>query len=168
MSVAPTRWHTRAHVVLDPLPPDWRDRLAQRLGERPRRIGAWAELALYGALLCLDEAHEPALPAAALLRVASLSGPIAAACAATQQAKRGLPMPFTFMQSQASQMLAALSRHLAWQGDARFIVSRDRDAVQQLALHESRAAGLLIGWVEQDRCTEWWRFVPDSDSSSSK
>lgn len=168
MSAAPIAWRIRAHVLLDPLPPDWRDRLAQRLGERPRRIGAWAELALYGALLCLDEAHEAALPAAALLRVASLSGPMAAARAATQQAKSGLPMPFTFMQSQASQMLAALSRHLAWQGDARFIVSRDRNQVLQLALQESGAAGLLFGWVEEDRCTEWWRFVPDTDSHSSK
>ena len=168
MRVASGAWRIRAHVRLDPLPPDWRDRLAQRLGERPRRIGAWAELALYGALLCLDEAHEAALPAAALLRVASLSGPMAAARAATQQAKSGLPMPFTFMQSQASQMLAALSRHLAWQGDARFIVSRDRNQVQELALHESGAAGLLIGWVEEDRCTEWWRFVPGSDSRWSE
>lgn len=164
MSVATGQWHTRAHVVLDPLPPDWRARLAQRLGERPRRVGAWAELALYGALSCLDAAHEEALPAGALLRVGSLSGPLMAARAATQQAMSGLPMPFTFMQSQPSQMLAALSRHLAWQGDARYIVSRDRDALQQLALQESGAAGLLFGWVEEDRSTEWWRFVPQSES----
>ncbi len=168
MSVVPVRWHTRAHVVIEPLPPHWRDHLAQRVGERPRRIGAWAELAIYGALMCLDEANEEALPATALLRVASLSGPIVAACAATEQSKSGLPMPFTFMQSQASQMLAALSHHLAWQGDARFIVSRDREALLQLALQESGAAGLLLGWVEEDCCTEWWRFVPDPDSPSNK
>lgn len=166
MSVATCRWHVQAHVVVDPLPADWRDRLAQRLRERPRRIGAWAELALYGALLCLDAAHEAAPPAGALLRVASLSGPIGAAHAATQQAMSGLPMPFTFMQSQPSQMLAALSRDLAWQGDARFIVGRDREALLQLALQESGAAGLLIGWVEEDRSTEWWRFVPESESRS--
>ncbi len=168
MSVAVGDWHLRSHVVLDPLPPDWRERLTQRLGERPRRIGAWAELALFGALSCLDAAHEEALPAGALLRVASLSGPIAAARAATQQAMSGLPMPFTFMQSQPSQMLAALSRYLAWQGDARFIVSRNRDALQPLALQESGAAGLLFGWVEEDRSTEWWRFVPESDSRSGE
>lgn len=166
MSVATGRWHIQAHVAIDPLPADWRERLAQRLGERPRRIGAWVELALYGALLCLDAAHEEVLPAGALLRVASLSGPIAAARAATEQAMSGLPMPFTFMQSQPSQMLAALSRHLAWQGDARYIVSRDREALQQLALQESGAAGLLIGWVEEDRNTAWWRFVPESESGS--
>ncbi len=168
MSNASGRWHLLAHVVVDPLPPDWRDRLVRRLGQRPRRLGAWTELALYGALLCLDEAHEETLPAAALLRVASLSGPLAAAHAATRQARSGLPMPFTFMQSQPSQMLAALSRHLGWQGDARFVVSRDRSNVQQLALQESGAAGLLMGWVEEDHRTEWWRFVPDTGSSTTE
>jgi len=68
-------WITTAHVTVDPLPLDWRDQLAVRLGQRPRRIGPWAELALYGARLCLDAAGESALPAQAQLRVASLSGP---------------------------------------------------------------------------------------------
>ena len=167
VSAATHRWRIQAHVAIDPLPADWRERLAQRLGERPRRIGPWAELALHGALSCLDAAHEESLPAGALLRVASLSGPIAAARAATQQAQSGLPMPFTFMQSQPSQMLAALCRHLVWQGDARFIVCRDREALLQLALQESGAAGLLIGWVEEDRSTEWWRFVRGLESRST-
>ena len=70
-------------------------------------------------------------------------------------------MPFAFMQSQPSQMLAALSQHLAWQGDARFTLSRDKHAVLQLAQQECGAAGLLIGWVEEDQRTEWWRMVRD-------
>ncbi len=156
-------WTTLAHVRLDPLAPDWRERLAQRLlargGERPRRIGAWAELALYGALMCLEESGETVLPADASLRVASLSGPLSAARAAVQQGASGLPMPFTFMQIQPSQMLAALGRALAWQGDACCVVSRDRQQVLQLGLRECGAAGLLFGWVEEDRCTEWWRFL---------
>lgn len=153
-------WHTLAHVVVDPLPTDWRDQLALRLGQRPRRIGPWAELAVYGARLCLDAANETALPAGAQLRVASLSGPFSATHAVAQQAAKGLPLPFSFMQSQASQLLATLSQHLAWQGDARFTLSRDPQAVLQLAQAESGAEGLLIGWVEEDRRSEWWRLVP--------
>jgi hypothetical protein len=157
-----TTWRTHAHVVVDPLPVNWREQLAQRLGHRPRRIGAWAELALYGARMCLDAAEERALPAGAQLRVASLSGPMSATRAAAQQAETALPLPFTFMQSQASQMLAALSQHLGWQGDARFTLSREPNAVLQLAQCECSAEGLLIGWVEEDRRTEWWRMVPVS------
>lgn len=153
-------WRTLAHVCIDPLPADWRDELATMLGSRPRRIGAWAELALYGASLCLRAAGEPQLPAGALLRVASLGGPMEATRAIAQQARSGLPMPFSFMQSQPSQMLAALSQHLRWQGDARLAMSRDRALTLQLAQLESGPQGLLIGWVEADTCTEWWRLVP--------
>ena len=154
-----TAWHLLAHVAVDPLPADWRGRLADRLGESPRRLGSWAELALYGARACLDAAHEPALPAGATLRVASLSGPLRATRTVIDQARAGMPMPFAFMQSQPSQMLAALSRHLAWQGDAGFTLSRDPQAVLQLAQLEAGPAGLLIGWVEEDLRTEWWRWV---------
>jgi hypothetical protein len=153
-------WTTRAHLLVDPLPAGWRDALAARLGQPLRRMGPWAELALYGARLCLDAAHEPALPPGALLRVASLSGPLSATRTIAEQARSGLPMPFAFMQSQPSQMLAALSRHLAWQGDARFTVCRDPDALRLLAQLECGPAGALIGWVEENRRTEWWRLVP--------
>ena len=153
-------WRTLAHVAVDPLPADWREQLATRLGQRPRRIGPWAELALYGARLCLDAAQEATLPAGAQLRVASLNGPIGATRAVAEQAGVGLPLPFSFMQSQPSQMLAALSQHLAWQGDARFTLSRDPQAVLQLAQAECGPGGLLIGWVEDGRRSEWWRLAP--------
>ena len=94
------------------------------------------------------------------LRVASLSGTVGATRTIAEQARTSLPMPFTFMQSQPSQMLAALSQHLAWQGDARFILCRDPRATLQLAQLECGAAGMLFGWVEEDRCTEWWRLLP--------
>ena len=151
-------WQTLAHVVVDPLPADWRDRLAQRIGQRPRRIGAWAELALYGARLCLDAAGETTLPAGAVLRVASLRGPLAATRAIAEQARNSLPLPFAFMQSQPSHILAALSQHLAWQGDARFTLCRDKAAVLRLAELECGPAGVLIGWVEEDQRAEWWRL----------
>ena len=154
-----TQWRTLAHIVMDPLAADWRDQLAQRLGERPRRIGAWAELALYGARLCLEAAHEPQLAAGVQLRVGSFSGPMNTTRLIAKQARSSLPQPFAFMQSQPSYALAVLSQYLAWQGDARFTLCRDKSALLQLAQHECGAEGLLFGWLEEDRCTEWWRFV---------
>jgi hypothetical protein len=151
---------TLAHVVVDPLPADWREQLAQRLGARPRRIGEWAELALYGARLCLDAAGEDTLAAGATLRVASLGGPMTATRAVAEQARSSLPLPFSFMQSQPSQLLAALSQTLGWQGDARFVVCRSMQATLRLATLESGPDGALIGWVEEGRRTEWWRLAP--------
>jgi hypothetical protein len=154
-----TRLTLVAHVVLDPLPADWRDQLARRLGTRPRRIGGWAELALLGARLCLDAAHEEQLAPGALLRVVGVHGPMGATRGVAEQAAQGLPLPFTFMQSQPSQMLAALSQHLGWQGDARYVLARDPQALLQLAQLECGPAGLLIGTVEEDRRTQWWRYI---------
>jgi hypothetical protein len=154
-------WQTLAHVVVDPLPAGWRDELAQRLGQRPRRIGAWAELALHGARRCLDAAGEATLPAGALLRVASLRGPLSVTRAIAEQACRGLPQPFAFMQSQPSHTLAVLSQHLSWQGDARFTLCRDAGAVLRLAQLECGPDGVLLGWVEEDQRTEWWRLRSD-------
>lgn len=156
-----SNWRVVAQVCLDPLPNDWREQLIQRIGQRPRRIGGWAELALYGARLCLDAAQEAMLPSAVQLRVASLSGPLTASRSIIEQARSSLPRPFTFMQSQPSQLLATLSQHLQWQGDARFTVCRDRDAVLELAKLECSTAGLLIGWVEEDTRTQWWRLARD-------
>lgn len=159
-------WRITAHVQIDPPPPDWRDALAQRLGQRPRRIGLWAELALYGARQCLDRAGEAALPAGARLRVASLSGPRHATLTGVGQLATGLPMPFGFMQSQPALMLAALGQHLAWQGDAVFMSGRDPVAVQQIALRGAGPEGVLLGWVEEGAHegdplrTEWWRLRP--------
>ncbi len=155
-----TGWRMLSHVVVDPLPADWREQLATRLGQRPRRIGPCAELALYGARLCLDAAQEAVLPTGVQLRVASLNGPLSATRAVAEQASTGVPLPFSFMQSQPSQMLAALSQHLGWQGDARFTLSRDPQAVLQLAQAECGTGGLLIGWVEDGRRSEWWRLAP--------
>ena len=153
-------WHTRAHVVIDPLPADWRAQLADRLGARPRRLGPWAELAWWGARCCLDAAHEDVLQSGALLRVASLSGPLSATRAVGQQVRVGLPLPVAFMQSQPGQMLAGLSLHLGWTGDASFLACRNRDALLQLVQRESGAAGVLLGWVDEDVRTEWLRLVP--------
>jgi hypothetical protein len=157
-----TPWHTLAHHRAPP-PPDWHARLCARLGQRPRRLGGWAELAVYGARMCLDQAQEETLASGALLCVASLRGPVAATQAAiAQMGSGGMPMPFSFLQSQHGQMLAGLCLHLHWQGDARFVLSRDEPALLNLAQRESGPAGLLLGWVDEGASlrSEWWRMVP--------
>lgn len=157
-----TAWRTLAHHT-EPPPSDWHARLCARLGLRPRRLGGWAELAIYGARCCLDEAGEATLPPGALLWVASLRGPVAATQAAIAQMDHGgTPMPFSFLQSQPGQMLAGVCQHLHWQGDARFALSRDASAVLNLAQREAGPAGLLLGWVDEGAAprSEWWRWVP--------
>lgn len=156
-------WRLAAHVALDPPAPDWRDALALRLQQRPRRIGLWAELALWGARQCLDVAGEASLAAGARLRVASLSGAQSATRASVGQLHTGSLMPFAFMQSQPGLMLAALGQVLDWQGDASFAVGRDAPALLRLALRGAGPEGLLFGWVEENGETlrsEWWRWLP--------
>jgi len=43
-------WKITGRTQPGALPADWRAQLATRLGQRPRRMGVLAELALYGAL----------------------------------------------------------------------------------------------------------------------
>jgi hypothetical protein len=155
-------WRTLAHHHAA-VPPDWHERLLARLETRPRRIGRWAELAIYGARMCLDAAGETTLPPGAMLCVASLRGPVNATLAAmAERAERGSPMPFTFLQSQPSQMLAALCQHLRWGGDARFMLSRDTPALLRLVQLECGPAGLLLGRVDEgaEPSSQWWRMVP--------
>lgn len=158
-------WRTVAHFVADPLPEAWRDDLAQRLGRRPRRVGLWTELAMYGARSCVDAAGEAALPAGARIRVASLRGAWSAMHAGLSQLDMGLPMPFTFMQSQPALMLAEVGRCLEWQGDASFMLCRDPQRLLQLAKLGAARDGLLFGVVEEaldgtPARSEWWRLVP--------
>lgn len=158
-------WRIVSHFTADPLPPDWRDQLAQRLGRRPRRVGLWTELAMYGARRCLDEAGESALPAGARLRVSSMRGAWGATHAALAQLDGGVLMPFTFMQSQPALMLAEVGRCLEWQGDASFALCRDAQQLLRLSAVGAGRSGLLIGVVEEERNgdkprSEWWRLVP--------
>ncbi|KQW55181.1 hypothetical protein [Variovorax sp. Root411] len=158
-------WHATAHFIAHPPPVDWRDDLARRIGRRPRRVGLWTELAMYGARCCLDAAGEAALPAGARIRVASQRGAWGATHAGLTQLDAGLPMPFTFMQSQPALMLAEVGRCLEWQGDASFALCRDEARTLQLAKLGAARDGLLFGIVEEERNgepprTEWWRLVP--------
>ncbi|MFA9439697.1 hypothetical protein ACDA63_08680 [Uliginosibacterium sp. sgz301328] len=146
---------------LDATPPDWRDRLAARLGERPRRLGTWTELALYGALRCVDDAAESAMPADAVLRLCSRRATASPTHQALMQAQDGLPMPFTFLQSQTSQTLAALAGRLAWRGDAVFLASPHAEDAFALACQAAGPTGVLFGVLEEDPLlSHWVRLIP--------
>lgn len=150
--------------VAQPAAADWSEQLAKRLGGRPRRLGRWAELGLYGALECLAAGGESALAQHAALVVSSQHGPALAMRSALAQAREGLPLPLTFLQTQPSQLLATLSAQLHWCGDARFMTHPDPLAVLALALTVAghRADGLLLGWVNELEAESslWLRLQP--------
>jgi hypothetical protein len=144
------------------LPDNWREQLAIRLGHRPRRIGILAELALFGALDCLDAAKDTALPADVVLQVCSLRGPVSAISQVLEQNREGLPMPFSFLQSQTSQILPALAAALNWQGNASVVAARNPMDLAKLACHQAGSAGMLLGWVEEAKPVRsaWLRLAP--------
>lgn len=155
-------WKITGRTQPGALPADWRAQLATRLGQRPRRIGVLAELALYGALDCLDAAGESGLPKNDLIRLSSLSGAKSAIFRTLEQNRDDLPLPFSFLQSQTSQVLAALSVALNWQGDASIILARDPVDVAVLACRLAGSEGMLLGWVEEENptCSLWLRLAP--------
>jgi 3-oxoacyl-[acyl-carrier-protein] synthase-1 len=147
------------------LPPDWREELAGMLGHKPRRIGIWAEVGLYGALQCMRNAGETHLPQGAILRIGSLVGPMGAILQTLRGIDEdGMAMPFTFLQSQPGQLPAILAQALQWQGDARVINHRDVMALLAQACREGGEQGVLIGWLEEADAngpvSHWLRLRP--------
>ena len=161
-------WRITGRLFATP-PADWRVQLATRLGQRPRRIGAWVELALWGARQCLDQAGEENLPAGALLSLSSLKGPDIALRNALEQAVEGIPMPIIFLNSQPSQALPALAQYLGWQGNGRCLTTRDPVLALQLACLEAGREGVLVGWVEEDAPGKsiWLRLMPVETGAAS-
>lgn len=139
---------------------DWRQQLATMLGERPRRIGLWAELGLYGALRCVADAGEPTLPHDAVLVVASRCGTHAATRAALEQMRDDLPMPLTFLQTQPSQLLALLAERLDFTGNAVFLAGATLAEARTLAELQAGPRGALVGWLDDldGGATEWLRL----------
>ncbi|HSD36746.1 MAG TPA: beta-ketoacyl synthase N-terminal-like domain-containing protein [Rhodocyclaceae bacterium] len=154
---------------------NWQALLAARLGQRPRRIGTWAEIGLHGALQCMDAAGEAVLPAGAILRIASLHGPMDAIRQTLQAIREdGIAMPFGFLQSQPGQLPAILAQALQWQGNARFVNQRSPFALIQTACCEAGPQGVLLGWLEESQSADettqrsassfWLRLRPVSTS----
>ena len=144
-------YRIRARCVEQPAAADWCEQLVNRLGSRPRRLGRWSELGLYGALKCLASDSQNTLTDHAALVLSSQHGPALAMRAAVLQAREDLPLPMTFLQTQPSHLLAALSAQLGWRGDARFIVHAEPLAVLALGLSiaDRHSDGLLLGWVNE-------------------
>ena len=163
-----TTWKITGRTLTDTPPENWREQLADRLGQRPRRIGLLAELALYGAINCLASANETTLSKTDVLRVCSLRGPMSAIVQVLKQNQDDLPMPFSFLQSQTSQLLPALASALNWQGDAAVILARNAMHLATLASHQAGRHGMLLGWVEEGQtCQSFWlRLVPCTVSAT--
>jgi len=161
-------WKITGRTSAGTPPENWRDQLVVRLGYRPRRIGILAELALYGALDCLDNAKESGLPGDVLLRVCSMGGPVSAISQVLEQIHEDLPQPFSFLQSQTSQVLPALAAALSWQGDASVVMSRNSMNLALLAGQQAERCGMLLGWVEEKPCRSYWiRLAPCTTPTSS-
>jgi hypothetical protein len=142
------------------LPQDWRLHLTQLLGSKPRRIGTWAELGLYGALRCMADAGESTLPPDALLLLTSRHGTYKPGNAALVQMQEDLPMPLTFLQTQPSQLLALLAAQLDWRGSACFFGNATLPDLLRLASAQARDSGMLLGCVDElaGGSTDWLRL----------
>lgn len=145
-----------------PPPADWREQLARMLGAKPRRIGTWAELGLYGALSCMADAGEKTLPAEAQIWLGSRRGTYAATAAVLSQLADDLPMPLAFLQTQPSQLLAMLAAQLGWKGHAGFMAGSNPLALLRLAAAQAGEGGILLGWLDEMEggTSNWLRLKP--------
>ena len=157
-----TTFAIRGRCLASPPPLDWREQLASMLGAKPRRIGNWAELGLYGALTCLAEAGEKALPPETLLILGSKRGTYVPTGQVLEQMIDDLPMPLTFLQTQPSQLLALLAAQMHWRGHAAFIAGGSPQALLQLATAQCGSTGVLLGWVDEMEggSSLWLRLEP--------
>jgi hypothetical protein len=145
-----------------PPPADWREQLARMLGAKPRRIGTWAELGIYGALNCMADAGEKTLQPDAQIWLGSQRGTYAATATVLSQLGDDLPMPLAFLQTQPSQLLAMLAAKLEWKGQACFMAGSDPLALLRLAATQAGRDGLLLGWLDEMEggTSNWLRLKP--------
>ena len=155
--------------IAAPPPADWREQLARTLGAKPRRIGTWAELGLYGALRCMADAGEKVLPQDAQIWLGSRRGTYAATASVLDQLREDLPMPLAFLQTQPGQTLALLAAQMDWKGHACFVAGGEPSALLRLAAAQAARDGLLLGWLDETGGgeTNWLRLRPCEDVSGA-
>jgi hypothetical protein len=148
--------------IAAPPPADWREQLTRMLGARPRRIGTWAELGLYGALRCMADAGETTLPPDAQIWLGSGRGTYAATHIVLEQLNEDLPMPLAFLQTQPSQLLALLAAQLDWKGFGSFVAGGNPEGLMRLAGAQAGGGGVLLGWLDEMAGGEtcWLRLHP--------
>jgi hypothetical protein len=151
--------------IAAPPPADWREQLARMMGAKPRRIGDWAELGLYGALSCMADAGEKTLVPDAQIWLGSLRGTYAATAIVLDQLREDLPMPLAFLQTQPSQLLSMLAMQMNWKGHACFVAGPEPQALMRLAGAQAGAGGVLLGWLDEVAGGEtlWLRLKPCED-----
>ncbi|HWV16389.1 MAG TPA: hypothetical protein VN030_13230 [Cellvibrio sp.] len=136
-------------VHRDPVTDDWRQQLIELLGSKPRRLSHWCELGLWGALSCIRRAGQSGLPNSVAIRICCELGAIAATRAALAQTREGLPMPFTFMQTQPGQIFNALGSALGWHGDGLISIYNNPGA-GEAALLQGLSHSALLAWVDEE------------------
>jgi hypothetical protein len=156
--------------IAAPPPADWRKQLAQMLGAKPRRIGIWAELGMYGALCCMADADEKTLPQDAQIWLGSRRGTYAATATVLEQLREDLPMPLAFLQTQPSQLLALLAAQMDWKGHACFAAGANPLDLLLLAAAQAGEAGLLLGMVDEmdGGSTNWLRLRPGTVNENTR
>lgn len=139
---------SRSHAQL--YTEDWHARLVALLGYRPRRVSLFAESLMFGALDCLSRANDTPR----IIRLNSLNGAQQATLKSVFMCQTELPMPFTFLQSQVSQALAALVSALKWQGDASIVMTEHFTDFVHMTLLDSQHHSILLGHADElmDEC----------------
>jgi hypothetical protein len=164
-----THFSIAGRFIETPLPADWREQLTRMLGAKPRRIGTWAELGLFGALRCMTDAGEPSLAPDAQIWLSSRRGTYAATDLVLEQMREDLPMPLAFLQTQPSQFLAMLGAQLQWQGHACFVADAEPQALLRLAAAQQATGGILLGYVDEmdGGSSNWLRLRPQPDAGAN-
>lgn len=127
---------------------DWRKELIDLLGSKPRRLSPWCELGLWGALSCIAKTGQRSLSDAVAIRLYCELGTIATTRKALEQMQEGLPMPFTFIQTQPGQLFNALGITLGWHGDG-LTTSYNEPRRGEASLLQGSHQAILLAWVEE-------------------
>ncbi|TCS36336.1 hypothetical protein EDC30_107153 [Paucimonas lemoignei] len=148
-----------------PIEEDWSVQLVTLLGSRPRRLSRWCELGLFGGLSCISKTGQLHLPNDVPIRVYSEYATIHSTHKAIEQASQHLPMPFTFMQTQPSQLFNALGTALGWQGDGYTVAGITRKQSETALLRNLKRSALL-GWVDEEpELISRWIWLEETDGN---
>jgi hypothetical protein len=152
----------------NPIEENWSAQLIALLGSKPRRLSRWCELGLFGGLSCISKTGQLHLPNDVPIRVYSEYATIHTTHLAMKQASEHLPMPFTFMQTQPSQLFNALGTALGWQGDGCTMAGITRQQ-SETALLQSIRQSALLGWVDEEpELISRWIWLEENEGNAGQ